>query len=104
MTGGAGNDVFRFGAAVAEIGATAGNNNDRILDFTSGQDIIDVSAIDANTLAGKQEFTFIGTAAFTALGQLRYQNGQLQGTQNRTVLSYLFKPIEDQMERAFRER
>ena len=25
-------------------------------------------------------------------------------TQNRTVLSYLFKPIEDQMERAFRER
>ena len=25
-------------------------------------------------------------------------------TQHRTVLSYLFKPIEDQMERAFRER
>ena len=25
-------------------------------------------------------------------------------TQNRTVLSYLFKPLEDQMERAFRER
>ncbi|MEY3080302.1 MAG: hypothetical protein RJA94_3647, partial [Pseudomonadota bacterium] len=25
-------------------------------------------------------------------------------TQNRTVLSYLMKPIEDQMERAFRER
>ena len=79
MTGGAGNDVFRFAAAVAEIGATAGNTNDRILDFTSGQDIIDVSAIDASTAAGKQEFTYIGTAAFTGLGQLRYQNGQLQG-------------------------
>ena len=35
--------------------------------------IIDVNAIDANTAAaGNQNFTFIGTAAFTAPGQLRY--------------------------------
>ena len=37
--------------------------------------MVDVSAIDANTTAaalGDQAFTFIGTAAFTAAGQLHY--------------------------------
>jgi Ca2+-binding RTX toxin-like protein len=83
MTGGAGSDVFRFNASVTEIGNLRfgfSTTNDRIMDFARGQDIIDLSAIDANTSdAGDQAFTYIGSASFSGLGQLRYQNGQLQG-------------------------
>ncbi len=80
MTGGAGADTFRFGAAINEIGTTAATR-DVIADFSRAQgDRIDLSAIDANTGAGgNQAFTFIGNAAFTAAGQLRYANGVLEG-------------------------
>jgi hypothetical protein len=45
---------------------------DHILDFQSGSDSIDLTAIDADaTLVGNQDFTFIGDAAFSGLGQLR---------------------------------
>ncbi|KPF93880.1 hypothetical protein IP81_01730 [Novosphingobium sp. AAP83] len=86
MAGGAGADTFRFGAAIADIGNTA-NTRDIITDFSSVQlDKIDLSAIDANTGAnGNQAFTFIGAAAFTAAGQLRYQNGVLQGNVNNNL-------------------
>jgi Bacterial Ig domain/RTX calcium-binding nonapeptide repeat (4 copies) len=74
LIGFAGNDTFAFGSA--------GNaDGDVILDFTAGQDHIDVSAIDASSLAsGNNAFTFIdhsnpgdtpGTG-ITALGQLSY--------------------------------
>jgi hypothetical protein len=55
-------------------GATAGTA-DEIVDFTSGQDNIDLSAVDANSLlGGDQAFAFIGTAAFTnTAGELRYE-------------------------------
>ena len=50
----------------------------------------------------------IPRAELTKLNQKRLVPGMpaeiYVRTQNRTVLSYLFKPIEDQMERAFRER
>jgi Ca2+-binding RTX toxin-like protein len=83
MTGGAGNDIFSFSANIAEIGkATA--TRDQIVDFTSGDDLIDLLAIDASSAAGDQGFTFIGSAAFTGLGQLRYENGQLHGNVNGT--------------------
>ncbi|HYD37092.1 MAG TPA: M10 family metallopeptidase C-terminal domain-containing protein [Allosphingosinicella sp.] len=64
LTGGAGNDVF----AIANIGAV-----DLILDFASGADKIDLSAIDADVnTAGNQAFTFIGGSAFgNVAGQLR---------------------------------
>ena len=81
MTGGAGNDVFHFSANIKEIGKNLASN-DQILDFTHGQDQIDLSAIDASSAAGVQHFEFIGDAAFTGLGQLRYENGQLQGNVN----------------------
>jgi hypothetical protein len=43
--------------------------------------VIDVSTIDANVLvAGNQAFTFIGSVAFSAAGQLRYSGGLLQGS------------------------
>ena len=70
LTGGAGADVFRFiSAADTGLGAAKA---DHILDFQSGIDSIDLSAIDADSsIAGDQAFTFIGDAAFTGLGQLR---------------------------------
>ncbi|MEZ0497958.1 cellulase family glycosylhydrolase [Sphingomonas sp. IW22] len=70
MTGGAGEDRFtlltRDDSKVSAM--------DRILDFTRGEDVIDLSAIDANIKAsGNQAFTFIGSDAFTKrAGQLRY--------------------------------
>jgi hypothetical protein len=56
-------------------------NVDTITDFATiassalNGDVINLNAIDANTALlaiGNQDFTFIGTAAFTAAGQIRY--------------------------------
>lgn len=79
LTGGAGSDrfVFRTGAEVA---------GDRITDFSVAQnDIIDLSAIDANeNAAGNQAFRWIGSGAFTGVaGQLRYQ---VTGSDTRILL------------------
>ena len=65
MKGGAGNDTFVFETV---DDAAFGTTNDRILDFVSGQDVIDLTDI------GDAAFTFRGTAAFTGGGgmELRY--------------------------------
>jgi serralysin len=70
LLGGAGADSFRFTAA----GDSPKGGADRINDFLSGTDKIDLSLIDANSgVAGNQAFTFLGTGAFTGVaGQLRY--------------------------------
>lgn len=66
MTGGAGDDLFIF------LQAADGAPRERITDFEQGHDTIVLSTIDADTTtAGRQSFTFIGDAAFTAAGQLR---------------------------------
>jgi Ca2+-binding RTX toxin-like protein len=69
LTGGAGADTFRFFAHDSSLGAA-----DRITDFVSGSDKIDLSQIDADSgTAGLQGFTFVGNDAFTATaGELRY--------------------------------
>jgi len=72
LTGGLGDDTFDYDASAESSGA----NIDRITDYfgagVAGGDVIDLSTIDANTgTAGNQAFTYIGTAAFTAAGQLR---------------------------------
>ena len=81
MTGGLGTDSFDFTFA-NEIGTLAANR-DKITDFTAGSDLVNLTAIDANTtLAGNQAFSFIAAAAFTSVaGQLRYSalDGLLQG-------------------------
>ncbi|MGC4096837.1 MAG: hypothetical protein QM706_06945 [Nitrospira sp.] len=70
--------------AVSE--SPAGAAEDTIIGFTGnppwgGADQIDLTTIDANTLvSGNQAFTYIGSAAFTAAGQLRYAGGLLQGS------------------------
>jgi Ca2+-binding RTX toxin-like protein len=73
MTGGAGNDTFVF--ATGDFGGATTTSADEIVDFTGGQDKIDLSQVDANSLAGgDQAFAFIGTAAFSnTAGELRYE-------------------------------
>lgn len=60
-------------------------NRDVITDFNGRgalqSDWIDLRDIDANSLlSGDQAFTWIGGAAFSAAGQLRYAGGLLQGS------------------------
>jgi Ca2+-binding RTX toxin-like protein len=74
LTGGNGNDTFKF-TAVSDSG-TSSSTRDVISDFSSvsgNDDIIDVSGIDADsTTAGNQAFSWIGNAALSGAGQLRY--------------------------------
>lgn len=73
MIGNAGNDVFNFDATT-ESGVSAATR-DLIQSFVQGAtgDLIDVHDIDAKaSLGGNQDFTFIGTAAFSAEGQIRF--------------------------------
>jgi serralysin len=73
LTGGAGADQFVF-TSLADSSVSA---RDVITDFLSSFDTMDFSAIDA--IAATQAldtFSFIGTAAFTAAGQIRvYSEG-----------------------------
>ncbi len=79
LFGGAGGDRFEFDA-VGDSGVGA-ERRDTIVDFAGGQDLIDLVSIDANSGAGgNQDFTFIGTAAFTAAGQVRYTSDGQGGT------------------------
>ena len=82
LSGGTGNDVFVFGDAADSGPFQAGR--DVIQDFQQGQDLIDLSAIDANAVTtGTQEtFTFIGSSAFSATdatGQLRFATDTVTG-------------------------
>jgi Ca2+-binding RTX toxin-like protein len=75
LTGGTDSDIFNFDA-IDEAGNGAGSR-DIITDFegagVAGGDVIDLAGIDSTAgVAGNQAFAFIGTAAFTALGQLHY--------------------------------
>jgi Ca2+-binding RTX toxin-like protein len=81
LIGGLGADIFKYKSA---NDSPAGAGKDVIIGFQSGAGIgdkIDLTAIDANVLlAGNQAFTYIGGAAFTAAGQLRYADGILSGS------------------------
>lgn len=68
-TGGAGSDFIKIGFFETGNGSAA----DRITDFATGVDTIDVSAWDANrNVAGNQAFTWVGSAAFSGTaGELR---------------------------------
>ena len=90
MTGGGGFDRFDFNSAGESVPGLF--RRDVITDFIGNGilagDVIDVSAIDANNLLlGNQAFTFIGGAAFTAAGQLRYSGGVLQGSTDADLSS-----------------
>ncbi|CAN5523937.1 hypothetical protein BH10PSE7_BH10PSE7_02150 [soil metagenome] len=71
LTGGTGADQFVYNS-ISEAGIYS--TRDVITDFAHASDKINLSPIDANTgVGGDQAFAFIGTAAFTVAGQLRYQ-------------------------------
>ncbi|MBP0466363.1 hypothetical protein J5Y09_20715 [Roseomonas sp. PWR1] len=68
LLGGVGLDHFRFTLTADSTLAAP----DLVSDFTAGQDLIDLSLIDANGgILGNQAFAFIGAAAFSGAGQLR---------------------------------
>ena len=77
LDGGVGYDTFVYtSTAHSKAGSS---NRDQIYFDSPGTfvaDVIDVSAIDADTtLDGNQAFVFIGTADFTGPGQIRVQAG-----------------------------
>jgi Ca2+-binding RTX toxin-like protein len=73
LVGGVGNDSFVF--VGGDFGGATTVTADRITDFVAGQDKIDLSAVDANSVVGgDQAFSFIGTSAFSGTaGELHYQ-------------------------------
>ncbi|MCC5662011.1 FG-GAP-like repeat-containing protein [Nostoc sp. XA010] len=84
LTGGSGNDIFDFNS-VSE--SKPGLLQDVITDFVGNGNLagdqIDLSTIDANPfIDGDQAFTYIETAAFSAVGQIRYVGGILRGNTN----------------------
>jgi Ca2+-binding RTX toxin-like protein len=81
LNGGAAKDLYvgNNGADVFQFSSLFHTSNtqttaDVISDFVVGDDIINLAAIDANrsNTGSNDTFTFIGTAAFTAAGQVRY--------------------------------
>lgn len=83
LTGGAGRDTFKF-----SIQDTPTARPDVITDFVPGQDRIDLSSIDANSVkSGLNAFTALlpGDAPFSGPGQLRYDpnTGILSGNTDR---------------------
>jgi Ca2+-binding RTX toxin-like protein len=84
LAGGGGVDRFVF--ADLDVNATAAGR-DTIQDFAPGTgELIDLSQMDANAdIAGNQTFSFIGSAVFTGVGQLRFVNGQLIGNTGGTT-------------------
>lgn len=71
LNGGTGSDVFVYKNINESLATVA---RDKIIDFVLGEDLIDLSLIDADSsLAGDQAFNYVGTTAFTGVaGQLRY--------------------------------
>jgi len=74
--GGGGDDFFDFNA----VSESTTGSRDTITDFGTGNDVIALNTIDANTtVAGNQAFTWIGGAGFTAAGQLRFVTNGTDG-------------------------
>lgn len=73
MVGGSGSDTFDFNA-VSECHTTSRAYRDVIVDFTRGEDNINLRSIDAKTgTNGNQVFTWIGTDDFSKTqGELHY--------------------------------
>jgi serralysin len=91
LTGGGGRDSLFGGddADVFKFNSTGESNvgrsgRDVVTDFVSGEDVIDLFSIDADTTtAADQEFDFIDTADFSrTAGELRFVNGILSGDVN----------------------
>lgn len=80
LIGGKGQDLMSLGAGEDEVWIGAGDSGtsaatrDIITDFTRGDDLLDLSAIDADTTAaGHQAFDFVGTGAIVDAGDLGFR-------------------------------
>lgn len=75
LAGGLGSDVF----VLSQVTDSGGNSIDTILDFESGLDLIDLSALDANLFnEGNDSFIYIGNAKFSGrAGELRVDEGEI---------------------------
>ena len=94
LNGGAGADILTGGSGADRFVYTLTEDSlltarDTILDFILGEDKLDFLQFDANTdVNGVQHFSFIGSAAFSAAGQLRFEynadadTGTLYGNTN----------------------
>jgi serralysin len=73
LDGSKGDDIYTGGTGADEFRISQIGYSDKITDFTTGVDKINLSEIDANSsVAGNQAFTFIGGSAFSGVaGQLR---------------------------------
>ncbi|TPE53605.1 M10 family metallopeptidase C-terminal domain-containing protein [Amaricoccus solimangrovi] len=80
MTGGGGADLFRFAA----LSDSPASDPDRITDFRSGHDRIDLRGIDAaHGTPGDQAFDFLGAREFSgAAGELRWTGAALEADVN----------------------
>jgi Ca2+-binding RTX toxin-like protein len=91
LTGGIGNDIFKF-SLITESGTTA-TKADVITDFVKGQDVIDLSGLDAFLATKNVNDTFIwqGTAAFsnTTQGEVRYEKFDATGTANDHTMIWI---------------
>jgi D-alanyl-D-alanine carboxypeptidase len=87
LTGGRGRDIFDFDS-LSDLAGGDGSH-DIITDFTHGEDVIDLSGIDANTSRrGDQSFHFIGEADFSGkAGQLHIKiMPAVTGIDARTII------------------
>ena len=80
LTGGAGTDLLIGGSGADRFIFTSTTESptgagDHISDFQHGSDVIDLKAIDAIKGGSNNAFAFVGGAAFTKAGQLRYDVG-----------------------------
>lgn len=72
MRGGGGADIFDFNSTAESSFGAGRYNRDRIFDFTSGVDRLDLRTIDADvTASGNQVFDYRGFDDFTDAGQVR---------------------------------
>ncbi|MEA3054198.1 MAG: hypothetical protein QOG72_3101 [Sphingomonadales bacterium] len=111
LTGGAGADTFRYAGQYDSTSQLP----DRILDFASGVDKIDLSRIDADLFtAGDQAFHWIGSGAFTAggaasAGELRawqfngswYVEGDMDGNGSADLVIQLTIPVAPPLQADF---
>ncbi|MND50936.1 Serralysin A precursor [compost metagenome] len=86
LKGDAGADIFSF-RAQSEMGK--GALRDVVLDFNASQgDRIDLATLDANSLTTANDaFRFIGSAAFSGAGQLRFADQVLYGNLNGDLIA-----------------
>jgi Ca2+-binding RTX toxin-like protein len=72
LTGGSGANTFKYNA-ISDSGTTINVNTDTIVDFKEGSDVIDLSAIDANTAVNNnQAFNFGGQNANTVANSVTW--------------------------------